>query len=222
VNDPDNVRILLVEDDAQTAEFLQKFLESCDFTVDRAASTSEALNALGKKLFDIVLLDLVLPDFSGFDLLREIRSRHTTPVIVVSAHGDTKTKVRAFRHGAGDYMVKPIDPEELEVRIWAILGRYSTLAPDESVNLFTIDRHQIFFKGKALDLTATEFDILSLLIQHRNTVLSRSFLSGKLSSVSSHRSLDHHIKNIRKKIEENPRHPVYLKTEYGVGYKLVF
>jgi len=219
---PKEISVLIVEDDPQTAEFLQKYLSTCDFEVEHVESTSDALSALSQCRYDILLLDLVLPDFSGFDLLREVRTRYTTPVIVISAHGDTKTKVRAFRHGASDYMVKPIDPEELEARIWAILGRHSGIHLPSETDTFYIQNNQIFFKGKPLDLTATEFDILSLLIRHRNTTLSRDYLSDALSSISSHRSLDHHIKNIRKKLEEDSKHPAYLKTEYGVGYKLIY
>ena len=219
---PKELSILMVEDDMTTAEFLKQYLETCDMHVEHVGSTTDALSALGRQRYDLMLLDLVLPDFSGFDLLRELRARFTTPVIVISAHGDTKTKVRAFRHGASDYMVKPIDPEELEARIWAVLGRHSGIHFPAEEETFYIQNHQIFFKGKPVDLTATEFDILSLLIRHRNTVLSREYLANALSSVSSHRSLDHHIKNIRKKLEEDSKHPEYLKTEYGVGYKLVY
>jgi len=219
---PTTVRILLVEDDKSAAEFLRQYLETCDFEVDHVESTTDALGALGQQRYEILLLDLVLPDFSGFDLMRELRTRYTTPVIVISAHGDTKTKVRAFRHGASDYMVKPIDPEELKARIWAVLGRHSALPITPNDDLFYIKNNQVFFKGKPLELTATEFDILSLLIRHRNTILSRQYLSDALSSISSHRSLDHHIKNIRKKMQEDTKRPVYLKTEYGVGYKLVY
>jgi len=219
---PQRISILVVEDDVSTAEFLIQYLKTCDFDVHHRESTTEAVSALSQYRYDILLLDLVLPDFSGFDLLRELRTRYTTPVIVISAHGDTQTKVRAFRHGASDYMVKPIDPEELEARIWAVLGRYSEVNFPAENEIFRIKNNQIFFKGRLLDLTATEFEILSLLIRNRNTTLSREYLSDSLSSISSHRSLDHHIKNIRKKLGENSRNPSYLKTEYGVGYKLVY
>ena len=221
-NIPQHVSILMVEDDPSAAEFLMKYLETCGFMVEHRETTTDALSALSQRRYDLLLLDLVLPDFSGFDLLRELRTRYTTPVIVISAHGDTKTKVRAFRHGASDYMVKPIDPEELEARIWAVLGRNSALQSSEDDETFMIHNNQIYFDGKVLDLTATEFDILALLIQHRNSTLSREFLADTLSSISSHRSLDHHIKNIRRKLREDSKHPRYLKTEYGVGYKLVY
>jgi DNA-binding response OmpR family regulator len=219
---PKDVSILMVEDEPAAAEFLLKYLETCGFAVEHRETTTDALAALSRQRFDLVLLDLVLPDFSGFDLLRELRTRYTTPVIIISAHGDTKTKVRAFRHGASDYMVKPIDPEELEARIWAVLGRHSALQTTTENEVFRIQNNQIFFNGKVVDLTATEFDILSLLIRHRNTTLTREYLADTLSSISSHRSLDHHIKNIRKKLGEDSKHPRYLKTEYGVGYKLVY
>jgi DNA-binding response OmpR family regulator len=218
----DILKVLVVEDDRSTAEFLSKYLEMQGFNVDDCESTTEALELLTQTRYDIMLLDLALPDFSGFDLLRELRTRYTTPVIVISAYGDTKTKVRAFRHGASDYMVKPIDPEELEARIWAVLGRFSGLHFPMQEEVFHFQNDQIFFHGRPIDLTATEHEILSLLIRHRNKTVSRNYLASTLSTISSHRSLDHHIKNIRKKLEEDSKHPHYLKTEYGVGYKLVY
>jgi DNA-binding response OmpR family regulator len=117
-------------------------------------------------------------------------------------------------------MVKPLELEELEARIWVQLGKHSEIRTEKKRNIFQIKDSYIEFKEKVIDLTTIEFEILSQLIKHKNQTVSRESLIHTLSSVSSPRSLDNHIKNIRKKIGDNGNKAVYLKTEYGVGYKL--
>ena len=167
-------------------------------------------------------MDLELPDFNGFELLTNIKNNFSLPIIITSAYSDTPTKVKAFKYGASDYLVKPIDLEELEARIWALLGRYSKIKTKSEKNIFEIKNSTITYKQKALNLTSIEFEILKTLIQNKNQTIKRENLSKSLSSISSHRSLDHHIKNIRIKIEDNGNKPTFLKTEYGIGYRLVF
>ncbi len=127
----------------------------------------------------------------------------------------------AFKYGASDYMVKPIDLEELEARIWVHLSKNSKIKLQEDKDVFEIKDSYILFKQQKLDLTTIEFDILSILIENKNQTITREELVSSLSSISSHRSLDNHIKNIRKKIGDNGSRAKYLKTEYGVGYRLV-
>jgi len=216
------IKILLIEDDILSAKYIHEFLTDCDFEVEHLDNVTDGLASIKRVNYDLLLLDLNLPDFSGLELLRNIKNKHSLPIIVTSAYNETKTKVQAFRYGASDYVVKPIDLEELEARIWSLLGRFSELDAeivDEGV--FSIKDNFILFDNKVLDLTAIEFDILSTLIQNQNQTISRESLADSLSSISSHRSLDHHIKNIRKKIDDDANKPKYLKTEYGVGYKLI-
>jgi len=167
-----------------------------------------------------MILDMNLPDFSGFELLKNIKNRISLPIIITSAYSDTKSKVLAFKYGASDYMVKPLDLEELEARIWVQLGKNSEIKSSQEKKIFEQKDVNIFFKEKLLDLTTIEFEILTQLIQKKNQTVSREDLISSLSSLSSHRSLDNHIKNIRKKIGDNGNHAVYIKTEYGIGYKL--
>ena len=155
-------------------------------------------------------------------MLKNIKNRVALPIIVISAYNDTQTKVQAFKYGASDYMVKPVDLEELEARIWAIMGRHSSIQTQNEKNIFEIKNNRVFFKQTVLDLTSLEFELLSLLIQNKNQTISRESLASTLSSISSHRSLDHHIKNIRKKIGDVGNNPLFLKTEYGIGYRLNF
>ncbi len=218
----DIFNILIIEDDEIAASWLQDYLEACSFVVDCAHTVTDGLSCIQKNDYQVLLLDLNLPDFTGFDLLKRIKNSVALPVIIISAYSDTQTKVKAFKYGASDYMVKPIDLEELEARIWALTGRYSTIKSSNEKNIFEIKNNLIRFNQETLDLTNLEFELLSTLIQNRRQTITREVLVESLSSISSHRSLDQHIRNIRKKIGDDGNHPTYLKTEYGVGYRLSF
>ncbi|MEA3315301.1 MAG: response regulator transcription factor [Campylobacterota bacterium] len=163
-----------------------------------------------------------MPDFSGFELLSSIKNFIAIPTIITSAYNDTSTKVKAFKYGANDYLSKPIDFLELEARIWALLSRKENILLQDSKKkeIFEIIDNNILFQNKILSLTSLEFDILSFFIKNRGETISRDKLTDVISSVKSHRLLDNHIKNIRKKIERDSSKPFYLKTEYSIGYKL--
>jgi DNA-binding response OmpR family regulator len=214
------VKILLVEDDVDTSDFLSNFLRDSGFEVATVFNVTDALSHLQQHEYDIVLLDINLPDFSGMELLKSLKGKRPLPVIVLSAYGDTRSKIMAFRYGATDYMVKPIDLEELEARIWVQLGQNSKIPAEFEEEAFRIDTSDILLYGKPLGLTWTEFKILQLLLQNKNRTVTRDRLLSTLSSVSSNRSLDNHIKNIRKKIAAQGGKN-FLKTEYGMGYRLI-
>ena len=214
-------RILLIEDDEIAAELTLNFLKNCGFDAKVCFTATDAISNLMINKYDILLLDLNLPDFDGFDILKKIKNIISTPVIIISAYSQLDIKLKAFKLGASDYMIKPIEFEELEARIWIHTSKDSNITDDFQINIFTIDGNIILFNDKQLSLTSTEFDILSLFINNKNNLLSRKELCTNLSSVSSHRSLDNHILNIRKKIEIDAKNPQYLKTEYGLGYKLI-
>ena len=216
----DKIKILLVEDDVIAAELIYDLLVNCNFTIDIVHTATDGISFIEQNNYSLVLLDLNLPDFDGFELLRSIKKHTTLPIIVISAYSDIEIKVKAFKFGASDYMVKPIDLRELEARIWSLLSRNSEIKIEFEKNIFQIKNDIIYFKQTPLELTSTEFDILSILIKNKNNTISRDDLAKSLSSISSTRSLDYHIKNIRKKINDNGARSKYLKTEYGVGYKL--
>jgi len=217
-----DIKILIVEDDDTASYLMKSFLEDCDFSVDTVSTITDGIAYLKNNNYDLLLLDLNLPDFSGFDLLSSISNTVAIPTIVISAYNDTKTKVKAFKYGANDYLTKPIDFIELEARIWALLSRKENikLIPTEEDAIFKIDSNKIYFKEDVLHLTALEFDILSYFINSMEQIVSREQLTNSVPSVRSHRLLDNHIKNIRKKIEQDSSNPLYLKTEYGLGYRL--
>ncbi len=219
----EKMKILIIEDD-ETASFLMAdFLKDSGFLVDTVTTATDGISYLKHKNYALLLLDLNLPDYSGFDVLSNIKNRLDIPSIVVSAYGDTRIKVQAFKYGANDYLTKPIDFLELEARIWALLSRRENiqLQHEKNLPLFSIKNNQIFLKDSPLNLTVVEFEILALFLKHRGQVVSRKALTRSISSVKSHRLLDNHIRNIRKKIEKDSSKPLYLKTEYGVGYRFV-
>jgi DNA-binding response OmpR family regulator len=213
------VRILLVEDDELASELIYHYLQECDFEVEPVFTATESVAKIKNEDFDLLLLDINLPDFDGFEVLKGIKNV-SLPIIVISAYNNTKRKLMAFKYGANDYMTKPLDLEELEARIWLQLGQNSKIKTEDEKKIFEIKDAHIYFKQKQLDLTTIEYEILSLLIENKNHVMRREDLVLALSSISSNRSLDNHIKNIRKKIGDNGNKAIYLKTEYGVGYIL--
>jgi len=215
-------RILLVEDDETASEIIFHFLQDCGFDVNAVFTATDSIAKSNNEEYDIVLLDINLPDYNGFEVLKKLRQHTTIPIIVTSAYSDTKSKLTAFKYGANDYMVKPLDLEELEARIWVQLSNTSKIKTPLEKNLFELKENAIYFNGEILELTSIEFEILSILVTNKNKVIKREDLVNALSSLSSERSLDNHIKNIRKKIGDNGRKSMYLKTEYGVGYKLQF
>jgi len=212
-------KILLVEDDELASELIYTFLNECGFEVKPVFTATDSIAYVQQEHYDLIILDINLPDFNGFEVLKSIRNKISSPIIITSAYSDTESKVLSFKYGASDYMVKPLDLEELEARIWVQLSRNSEIETSQEKQLFEIKDSHIYFKQEMLNLTTIEFEILSILIKNKNQVIKRDELVSYLSSISSTRSLDNHIKNIRKKLEDNSN---YLKTEYGVGYSLKF
>lgn len=215
-------RVLLVEDDELASELICGFLTESDFEVQPVFTATDAISHARNDEFDVVILDINLPDYDGFEVLKSLTKHSPLPVIVASAFSDTKTKLQAFRYGASDYMTKPLDLEELEARIWLQLRNSSRIGAEEERKLFEIRNGAIYFRQSPLELTTIEHDILSCLLERKNQPVSREELLDLIQSSGSRRSLDNHIKNIRKKIGDNGNSAQYLKTVYGVGYTLKF
>jgi len=212
-------KVLLVEDDEMTSEIFYDYLVENGFEVDPVFTATDCMAYVRNKSYDILILDINLPDFDGFEVLKSIKKQKSLPVIVISAYSDTKSKLTAFKYGADDYMTKPIDIQELEARMWVHLRKNTKIEIGKKAALFEIRDSAIFFKQNILDLTLTEFEILSYLIKNKNKVVRREDLISSLGNINSNRSLDSHIKNIRKKINaiDSENH---IKTVYGVGYQL--
>lgn len=218
------IKVAYVEDDIEAAKFIVQFLENQGFVVKHFSNATDALSFLNIEPFDILILDLNLPDLNGFEICTKIKNKINIPIIITTAHSQIEYKLRAFKLGVEDYIVKPFDLRELEARVWVALRKGPKEAEDFDSKTFEIDKeqHLILFNGNKLELTQIEFKILSILIKNKNSLVSRSMLSEELSSSTKERSLDYHIKNIRTKLQENPSNPKYLKTEYGAGYRLNF
>jgi len=212
-------KILLVEDDELASELIYTYLIDCGFDVTAVFTATDSVSYIKNNHYDILILDINLPDFNGYEVLKSIKNHTSLPIIVTSAYNNTQSKLMAFKYGASDYMVKPLDLEELEARIWLQLGKHSEIKTQQNSKPFEIKENIIYLHNTPLHLTSIEFEILSTMINNSNQVIKRDMLVSSLSSISSNRSLDNHIKNIRKKISQHTSTP-YLKTEYGMGYIL--
>lgn len=223
--------VLIVDDDVKITELLKTYFTSENFTVILAYDGEAALAAIKKNKPDIVILDLMLPKMSGFDVLKRARKDGIgVPVIMLTARGEESDKLVGLEIGADDYIAKPFSPKEVVARARAVLrrsrGGEAEAAPEIKVGKISIDRkkYEVTVNGKAIDLTPIEFKILELLCMYPGHVMSRLQMIEKVQGYDFEgyeRTVDAHIKNIRKKIEDNQKKPKYLLTVFGVGYKLV-
>ena len=217
---------MLIEDDTELALLLSGFLSKHDMQVECAEEPYMGLSLLTQNEFDLVILDLTLPGMDGLEVIEKIREMSDIPIIISSARDDLTDKVIGLERGADDYMPKPYDPRELVTRIKTILRRVQTTTPkkvDHEIFKVDIKAHTIYFKEHLLDLTAAEFDILSMLIQHKNSALSREQLlyeSEHIDDDSSIKNIDVIISRIRHKIAKIDKEHVYIKPIRGVGYLL--
>lgn len=223
-------KILIVEDEPQMQRGLKDNLEFEGYAVDVAADGETGLQKLVNNSYDLVILDVMLPKLSGFEVLRKARERGVaTPVIMLTAKGEEVDKVVGLELGADDYMTKPFGLRELLARIKAILRRQTgTVGASERMVLGDIAIDFASYngtrKGLALTMTPKEFELLKFLWQHRNQTVTRDQLLtnvwGYDDSVST-RTIDNFIVKLRQKLEEDPAHPRLILTIHGAGYKLV-
>ncbi|MBZ7996495.1 response regulator transcription factor [Campylobacter canadensis] len=222
------INILMIEDDLELAEILSEYLTQYDMKVDIADEPYIGLSKLNLKKYDLIILDLSLPGMDGLEVCKEIRKKHTSPIIISSARHDINDKVEALEIGADDYLSKPYDPKELKARIISHLRRFEQIqisASEHSNKTLEYDefKHAIFYKGKELVLTNAEFDILSYLIKKEGGVVSREELIYNCSSIneeSSNKSIDVIISRIRQKISDDSKTPTHIHAIRGIGYKL--
>lgn len=219
-------KVLLIEDDLPLQALIRSFLTSYDFETVAYADPKKALECLLEKneVFDIVVLDLMLPGMDGFDVAKLIKSRLDIPIIISSARTDIGNKIYGYDLGADDYLDKPYEPRELVLRIDAVLRRYSR-KNELVISDFTIDESNksVMMQGYPIDFTRIEFDIFLLLLKHRGKNLSRDQIIGALGLEDEikHRTIDMHISNIRLKIGDDAKEPRYIKSIWGIGYKFM-
>jgi DNA-binding response OmpR family regulator len=224
-------RILLVEDEASLVDVIRAYLEAENFVVDRAADGEAALEYAATVSYDLVLLDLNLPKLSGIEVFKRLRERSAIPIIMVTTRGEEIDRVVGLELGADDYLAKPFSPRELVARVKTVLRRSSSaVAPQpaigevQRVDDLEIDRagHEVRKGGRKVAVTPMEFRILDVLARNSGRALTRSQLLDMTTEEGSDivdRTLDRHIANLRRKIEDDPIRPRFIETVAGVGYK---
>ncbi len=218
---------MLIEDDPELALVLTGYLTKHEMEVIGAEDPYMGLSLLTQEKFDLVILDLTLPGMDGLEVVSKIREKSDIPIIISSARDDLTDKVIGLERGADDYMPKPYDPRELVSRIRTILRRTSgsDKKREEEAPLFRLDEksHTIFFKETPLELTAAEYDILSMLVRHMNGSVSREQLlyeSEHIDDSSSVKNIDVMVSRIRHKIAKIDPDRSYIKPVRGIGYML--
>ena len=220
--------ILVVDDEPRIVELARDYLEHAGFRVITASDGPTALDSARRDRPDLVVLDLGLPGLDGLDVTRELRRDGSTPIVMVTARDDEVDKLLGLELGADDYLTKPFSPRELVARIKAVLRR--TDRPVEAADLIRVGdlqldvpRMRTEVAGRSVDLTPTEFTLLATLARQPGRIFTRSQLLDALHGIafeSYERAIDSHIKNLRRKLEPDPRQPRYVLTVYGVGYRL--
>lgn len=223
-------RILIVEDDQAIAELERDYLEAAGFSVVWEPDGARGLNAVLTGPFDLVLVDLMLPELSGFEVCRQVRESKEVPVLVVSALTSDLDKVRALGLGADDFVTKPFSPAELVARVQAHLARYERLtrgpAPVESwvvrgLELNSVSR-RVSRDGREIALTPREFDVLELFVSHPGRVFSKEEVFALVwkEQYGDTTTVTVHVRKIREKLGDDTAAPVFIKTVWGLGYRL--
>jgi DNA-binding response OmpR family regulator len=219
--------ILIIEDETELSRVLRSYLEKAGMTVLSAVRGDSGLALWEKHSPDLVLLDLNLPGMDGLDVARQIRRKADTPIIMVTARVDETDRLVGLELGADDYISKPYSPREVVARVRAVLRRVGGSTPGsqklEIADLeIDLDAHTVKKSSETIDLTPTEFSLLVMLAGHPGRVFSRLQLleeSQGMAYEGYERTVDAHIKNLRAKLESDPRQPKYIETVFGVGYR---
>jgi DNA-binding response OmpR family regulator len=225
--DTTHPRILVVDDDRSIRHVLTRYLTLEHYDVFPAANAEDALASLRDDAPDLVLLDVMLGDDDGLDLLEQMRSSSSVPVILLTGKSEESDRVMGLKLGADDYVVKPFSPAEVEARIASVLRR---TRPADSAPVLTFDEltinmgtREVFLHGESVTLTAKEFDLLAFLASSPRQVFSREQLLDRVwNSSSAWQSTDtvtEHIRRLRKRVETNPDKPRWLTTVWGIGYR---
>ncbi|MFC5449618.1 response regulator transcription factor [Paenibacillus aestuarii] len=234
-------KVLLIEDDDIIGEMISMYLTEESFEVLRCHNGQDGVSAFTEFQPDIILLDLMLPDFEGTNLCNTLRSMTNVPIIIISSNSKVSEKIEAFTVGADDYLCKPFSMHEMKARILAFLRRSqqqiavtlepavskaAQTAPKASQNRLNMnmETRTLSVRGETVEMTFSEFELMRLLYEHPQRVFRREELINALRGFDSYindRSIDVHITNLRRKIEVNPKEPKHIKTVWGVGYKFV-
>lgn len=222
-----NETVLVVDDEPKIVQLARDYLEKSGFKVLTSGDGQQALTITRQETPDLIVLDLMLPGMDGLDVCRAIRRESDVPIIMLTARAEETDQLIGLELGADDYITKPFSPRALVARVRALLRRtQGNLLQQETVRVGDLEldlrRKQLCLKGEIIHLTRSEFLLLEILAKHPGQPLSREQLLEKLHGVvfdGVDRSVDSHIKNLRRKIEPDPADPIYIQTVYGFGYK---
>ena len=221
-------KILVVDDDAKTVDLVKLYLNRDGYRVLTAYDGTTALRLAREGRPDLIVLDLMLPRIDGLEVCRTIRNKSDVPIIMLTAKATDQDKLTGLDLGADDYVTKPFSPRELAARVRAVLRRLPGERGPEKIEhgelTLNFIKHEAFLNGKPLNLTPVEFKLLGVLVKEPGRVFSRAQIIEKALGHDFDgfdRTIDVHILNLRRKIEPDPRHPRYIKTVYGAGYKLL-
>ena len=224
-------KILVVDDEPKIVQLIRAYLVEAGFEVAEAYDGLKALEAFRDSSPNLIILDLMLPGIDGIELTKEIRKESETPIIMLTARADEVDRLVGLELGADDYVIKPFSPRELTARVRAVLRRTRNQLPISTaaeqlyrLGGLTLDaeRRRVYVDGVSIDLTALQFDLLLVLVRNPGRVFTRSDLLALTSGESLEayeRTIDAHIKNLRKALGENPRIPRFIHTIHGVGYR---
>ncbi|MCA9550465.1 MAG: response regulator transcription factor [Myxococcales bacterium] len=222
------VRVLLIDDDHRLFELLSRFLGAHDCAVSHAPDGPRGLAQLSQDVFDVVLLDMMMPGMDGLEVLRRIRADRPLPVLMLTAKGDETDRVVGLELGADDYIPKPFGPRELLARIRAVLRRAQPDALAQRIAVgdlwVDVETREVRMAEQRVDLTGLEFDILVALMRRAGRVVPRESLlseAGRTDVTVGERTVDVHISHLRQKLMDDPKSPALIKTVRGVGYVLV-
>ncbi len=225
--------ILVVDDEKKIVRLIGDYLKNAGFRVVTAHDGTTALAQFRYEQPDLIILDLNLPGIDGIDVARTIRqspdTQRNTPIIMLTARVQETDRIVGLELGADDYVSKPFSPRELVARVRAVLRRTHGSEPASTLIrngpfVIDLDKRMVTKKGRPIDLTTTEFDLLVVLTRSPGRVFGRMELLDRVQGAAFEgyeRTIDVHIKNLRKKIEPDPRHPTFILTVYGVGYRFV-
>ena len=228
MTDPRPAHILVVDDDDRIRDLLSQFLRGRGLRVTAARDGRRALSLLAQMRFDLVILDVMMPEVDGFEVTEQVRAGggDVTPNILLTARGEPEDRIKGLTLGADDYLPKPFEPEELILRVQAILRRAlpQTRGPAAVAFgpwRFEIDNGQLSEDGKPVRLTGGETALLAALAKSTGEAVSRQSLSEQAANGAGERAVDVQITRLRRKIETDPKSPLYIQTVRGAGYKLV-
>lgn len=217
--------ILVVDDDRRLRDLLRRYLSEHGYRVTTAVDAAAARNLVAGMLFDLVVLDVMMPGGDGVSLTRALRTTSNVPILLLTARAEPEDRIEGLEAGADDYLPKPFQPRELLLRMEAVLRRTQTgseAAPSVRLGGHEFDAHrgELSRDGATVRLTTAETAVLRLLAKRAGTVVSRAALAAATGGGVSDRTVDVHVTRLRRKIEPEPRNPRYLKTVWGTGYTL--